>query len=187
MALVNMGSSGFIQAADEASAEAAHLRVVYDNSVEATLEALDWNFARVKVALADLDTPDDDWVYQYAYPANCVKARKILTSVRSAKPPPFEIGLNAAGSQKVINTDVEGAVLIYTARVTNTALFDSAFSEALSWKLALAAAGPLAGNDKNVFDKCRLGFAQALSQAQTINMNEGQEDEEPDASWITGR
>lgn len=185
MALVNVGSSGFIQSPTEASAEANHCRVVYDEAVKSTLEALDWNFARVKVALADLDTPDDDWIYQYAYPSNCVSARKILTTIRNEKPMPFKVGLNAAATAKVVNTDVSEAVLVYTALVTNEALFSSAFAVALSWHVAMSISGPLAGNDKNIMDKVNKGLATALAQAQTLDANEGQEDDERDAPWIT--
>jgi len=184
MALVNVGSSGFIQDPGENSAEANHCRVVYDEAVKSTLEALDWNFARVKVALADLGTPDGDWVYQYAYPSNCIKARKIQTAIRNEKPFPFKIGLNSAVTQKVVNTDIEDAVLIFTANVTNTELFSSAFAIALSWQIAMGISGPLSGNDKNIMDKVRTGLATALAQAQVLDANEGQEDDERDAPWI---
>lgn len=184
MALVNIGSSGFIQDPDENSAEANHCRVVYDEAVKSTLESIDWNFARVKVALADLGTPDDDWTHQYAYPSNCIKARKILTAVRNDKPYPFKAGLNSAATQKVINTDVEGAVLVFTANITNTDLFSSAFSIALSWQIAMGISGPLSGNDKNIMDKVTRGLASSLAQAQVLDANEGQEDDERDAPWI---
>ena len=184
MALVNIGSSAFIQSPTEASAEADHLRAVWDAALDTALESLDWNFARVKLALSDLSTPDDDWLYQYAYPSNCVKARKILTTVRNEKPLPFSVGLNAAGTAKVINTDVQEAVLVYTRRITDTLLFSSAFVTALSWQLATQVAGPLAGNDKQVIDKTMKGLAAALSQAQALEKNEGQQDDPQDASWI---
>jgi hypothetical protein len=184
MALTNVGSSGFVQSPTEQSAEASHCRVVYDNAVLATLESMDWSFARKKVALADLGTPDDDWLYQYAYPTNCAKARKILTKIRNAKPLPFEIGINSAGTQKVINTDAPDAVLIYTMKVTNEALFNSVFAEVLSWKMALLIAPAIAGNDKKILDSIRGGLAASLSNAHAVDSNEGQEDDPKDASWI---
>ena len=185
MALVRVGSSGFIQSPTENSAEANHCRVVYPNSVKATLEAtVDWSFARRKAALADLGTPDDDWSYQYAYPSNCIKARKILTNVRNAKPLPFKIGLNSSGTQKVINTDVSEAVLIYTMNVTNEALFSAAFAEMLSWKIALEIAPALSGNDQKVLSFVTQGLSAATANAYSNDANEGQEDDEKDASWI---
>ena len=153
MALVNVGSSGFIQSPTEDSEEANHCRVVYDEAIKSTLESLDWNFARVKAALSDLGTPDSDWLYQYAYPSNCVKARKILTTIRNEKPLPFQIGLNADANKKVVNTDVDSAILVYTADIKNEALFPSSFAIALSWHVAMSIAGPLAGNDKKIIPK----------------------------------
>lgn len=184
MALVNVGSSGFIQSDTEPSAEANHCRVVHDSSLKSALESLDWNFARIQVALADLGTPEVNWQYQYAYPSNCLKVRKIVTSSRLDKPLPFKTGLNSAGTQKVINTDVEGAIISFTANIENTALFPESFSQLVAWHIALGIAPALSGNDQKIFDKVRNGLSVALSHAQTVDANEGQEDDEQDAPWI---
>jgi len=183
MAMTNIGSSAVVEDVAELSSEALACRTVYNTSLKSTLEAIDWTFARQCVVLADLGTPPVGWSYQYSYPSNCLKARRLVLPSRLLKPEKFEVALKADGSSKVINTDIAEAVLRYTMNVTNEALFPETFAEALSWKLAYWISITLTG-DLKIRNSCTIGFNMSLGNAQTVDANEGVDDDQPEADWI---
>lgn len=144
VALSRVGA-GSIQSLTEATREARACRTHYELARDAALRDHDWPFARKRADLAVLTETVDDWDYVYQYPADCVAARLIL-NVASVDPKdriPFEVGVNAAKSSRVILTDEEDAILVYTALVSNTVVYDALFVDALAWRLAAELAVPL--------------------------------------------
>jgi hypothetical protein len=83
------------------------------------LQAARWNFARAQVVLSLLKdasaTPPDStpspWIYEYAFPADCIQARYIMPSFSSAPSSvPGTVALPSAGQAPVrfvISTDLD--------------------------------------------------------------------------------
>lgn len=188
LALSNIGVSQFIADVDapsERSNEAIVCRRWYDTCLNFALEDFDWNFARRRLALAELNvTPPSIWAKVYAYPSDCAAARSIeVTGLRRPlheERIPFEVAAETAatGDYKVIYTDLAEAVLVYTKRITDAGMFDAQFVMALSWLLAANIVMPLAVKPE-LADKARAAYAALKLQAFAKNLNEAEEGPEP--------
>ena len=111
--------------------------------------------------------PPPPWLYMYLYPADCVRMLRVklqpyarqttnvpIFSYSPAENTPMqELAIPfkrstdfADGKQRtVVLTNAQDALFVYTARVTNPALFDVLFTEALVNSLASELCIPLAG------------------------------------------
>lgn len=197
LALASIGTRSRIAALNEQSAEAIAVRLHYDTCLDAVLGAAHWNFARKQVAAAllkdgTLSPPDDvpqPWLFEYAYPSDCVTARYLMPLVTrapnagavlgapysSGAPVKFLVSTDVDATDtpnKVILTNEAQAVLVYTVRMTNTQLYDGPFVIALSNYLGARLSIDLTG-DKQL---ARMAFELAdrtCRQAQASNGNEG--------------
>lgn len=189
LALANIGSTASIQDLDtENSTEAFYARQHYDVSRAAVLVDFDWGFATKIDALAlsgDATVPSD-WTYAYVYPSDCLKAQSIYDSDTANNPLKFAIGINKALDTKLIFTDQASADLRYTADITNTTLFPSAFITALSWRISLDVSPALHG-DPEITSNAQRMYRFMIGRAATVDANEGQAAEPREADWITGR
>jgi hypothetical protein len=186
MALSRIGARSTIASLTEDSNEARHCKLLFDHARDATLEAFDWNFARVRVALAELGDEPTGWSYRYAYPSNCIQPRFLEAPTRTERRLPYRIEAKADLSGRVILTDVEDAVLVYTARVTDPALFTPSFVTALSWRLGADLAIPITGKE-SLQQRCLAMWQNTLNSAAVNDANAEAPDEIPDASWISAR
>jgi hypothetical protein len=170
----------------------------YDTSRRAVLRSCHWNFARRQQTLALLQdstatppgTVPQPWVYEYAYPQDCILARQVLptlgnpqvvipsgwSSVQTHSPPArFIVGndVDVTGNDiRVILTNQPQAQLVYTRDVTATALFDDEFVQAFTAYLACKLAQTL-GGDKGVISQ-NFQLADQISRAaRSRNGNEG--------------
>jgi len=140
------------------------------------------------------DVPPPPWQYMYLYPADCIRMLRVKFqpyTANSTSVPifpyspvdrfpaqemavPFKRATDFAdGKQRtVVLTNVPDALFVYTARVTNPALFDPLFTEALVTSLASELAIPLAGAPG-----LASGLAQKANQiimeARVADANEG--------------
>ena len=152
---------GFIY---EGSPVARAAVTLYGQTRDDLLRSKDWPFARSAATLVLLKTapvggyglnpwtsafPPPPWVYEYAYPTNCLK-------VRSVRPVPVIIpeldpqpnvftdadDTSLTPPAKVVLTNLARAQAVYTARVTDMtqweAMFTEAFVEALARRLGEA-------------------------------------------------
>lgn len=186
IALSHIGANANIASLTEQSEEAFHCNLLYASTRDTVLRAHPWGFAKRFLALSDVGTPQGNWSYRYAYPNDCISARKILQTTTGGDPIKFEVGLSDAYNSRTINTDQEKATLIYTYKVTNTLVFDPNFTNALSWLLAAYIAMPLT-RDKDRMSVAQQLYQGAINEAQTLNANEANEDLNQEAPWITGR
>jgi hypothetical protein len=185
LALSHIGA-GTISALTEVSAEAVQCSLHYDNALDFVLRDYPWNFATRRVTLAlSSDTPPDEWGYAYSLPSDCLWARRVVVS-NAATDPLFVIEINSTGDGKILLTNEVTAVLQYTARITETTLFDPMFSEAFSWKLASMIAFPLT-KSAELWNACQTMYINMKSAAQRADANEGQAETPPDADWIEAR
>lgn len=151
--------------------------------------------------------PAPPWLYEYAFPQDCISMRSIVQqSVNAYVGVPFTSNGQAsypygigAGSmfevtsdyvssaqQTVILTNQYQAIGIYTMRITNSALFDAMFVEALVQAMAAKLALALTGNVALAGTK----FAQAnamIKLARANDANEGLTIIDPVPDWLACR
>ena len=77
MALNHIGK-GTITSLHEDTEEARTCKVHYDLQRKVLLRSYNWSFALKTAELAQIDTTVPGWDYVYAYPNDCVMARKIF-------------------------------------------------------------------------------------------------------------
>lgn len=188
-ALSGIGSKSSIASLDEESAPAKQCKLHYASSRDALLENFDWGFSTRTIDLASVGTPPPDWMYQYAYPNNCLKAIEIVRASRNYPVIPFRIGYDPTLAAKVVLTDQETAELRYVEAVTDPNRFTESFRNALAALLAYRIAMPITRNLKikqSALDDYRL----AINAARVQSLNEGQDDKQadiPEASWLNAR
>lgn len=203
MALTNIASRHTIESLTESTKEANLVNIWYDISRKATLEALDWGFARKRQALATHteDPPSGEWQYRYQYPADCLKARRLENPVivnqsivrgvplQLVEPDaiPFEIEMAGTSFQeKTILTDLAEATLVYTFDQDITDTFSSTFSRCLSFELSSRIAMALTG--KLVIQEKMLEYWRLyLAIASQTDANEQVSRPPRDADHIRGR
>ena len=184
MALSECGAESTIESLSEDSEEARQCNLHYESCRDAVLRGKDWNFARQRVALADLGNPPDEWDYEYAYPTDCLNAREIINYSDPDDPIAFEVAYN--GSVKVIYTNQADAVLRYSARVSDPNLFDATFIEALVLALAVKVVIPLTESQRKL--KTLHGrYLGLMGSAEALDAGEGKQKPDRQASWIEAR
>jgi hypothetical protein len=186
LALSHIGASATISSLTEQSEEAFHCNLLYADARDSVLRTHPWGFAKRHLALSDMGSPPGNWSYRYSYPNDAIYAREILQTDTAGDPIKFEIALSDAYNSRVILTDQEDAVLVYTYKVTNTLAFDPLFINALTWKIAASVAMPLT-RDHERLKMAHQMYIEAVSQAQTFDSNESHEDINREAAWITAR
>lgn len=149
LALSHIGHRAVIADPDEATAEANHCRRFYPFALRVTLERFLWSFATRRVALAQVTNPVDHWMFAYAMPTGVVKARAVLLpeSTDDSKTQDYTVESAEDGSI-IILTNVEDAVLKYTALVEDTNKFTPLFSLVLSYDLGSLLCGPIPKDPK---------------------------------------
>lgn len=155
----------------------------YGPTVRDLLRSAPWNFARKTVTM-DLmfsalngDPVPIPWIFEYQYPQDCVKVRfvpalttpppglvpplmtnmsPVLPTVSTSRPAPFVIATDH--ELNVILTNVQDAMLVYTAAIFNPELWDALFMEGVVTLLAAKLAMPCVDDKK---------LALAMRQQQT--------------------
>lgn len=84
-------------------------------------------------------------VYDYVYgmPSDCLAPIEIWNGDKTADPIRYEIGTHSSLTSKVIKTDEEGAVFIYSVDITNLDVYMPDAILAMSYLLAIHIAMPL--------------------------------------------
>lgn len=182
------GTRSDVSALDEVSREAELCQLWYPSVRDTILAGAYWPSAKGIVRLSLLSTREEDtwvptepaipWLYAYSRPADYLRARFVSDMM------PFEVGL--FGEFPAILTNRESAILTYTRKITNTALFDPLLEVAIFTGLAAQLSGPLTGSRR----KAESLFQQAnnmLLQAREMNSNESSQTFESIPSWLSAR
>lgn len=197
MALDRLGLNP-IQSLDDQTREARCCKRNYELQRDSLLRKHDWGFAKSESQLALLTTTYSGWDYAYAYPGDCLKPREIFNaqdasrldstevSTTSKIPIKFEVRANDAGSNKVILTDEDDAILIYTAKITNANAFDTQFVESLVVKMAAVMAYPLK-RDRSMQKELMQEFLMLVGSAQASDAEESENDENDSGSFVRAR
>ena len=186
-ALGHVGVRSSVQSQTEATREAQHLAAIWGLSMEAELEAFDWNFLTAYRSLSALseDAPDS-WEYVYQYPSDCLRFRHVEGITRAdAEPIPYEIG-NGTGGSRVIFTDEESAVGVYSKNIFDPNLWSARFCIGLAWKLAVSLAMTEIGAPRDSTEMERIYMVE-MDRAKTQSANEEQRDGYRDSEGIRER
>ena len=177
LALSHLGVSKEIANVDtEQSQESKACRRFYDIAREAVLKDFNWPFA-TKFASLNLieEDPNEEWLFSYRYPNDCLFARRILSGFREDTELTmiqYKIGQDTQG--QLFYSDKENAELEYTSDITDVDRFSSDFKIALSYRLAhyiaprITAGDPFALADK-CFQKYMIEITKAAANAQNEN------------------
>jgi len=229
-ALASIGTRTTVASLTEKSTEAKQCNIIYEATRDELLSMAFWNFARKTDTAALIKSapgtptntvpanstwsniyPAPPWLFEYAYPSDCVHVRMVrpqpiqgytgpvpIFSTDVFAPPsqgaqdvaiPFMCTVDEDSSGNDINvilTNQYKALVVYTKRVTNPDIFSPAFTQALVVAMAAKLAQQLTG-DKALAQQ-KFGEANGwVVQARATDGNEGLTviDNMPD--WITIR
>lgn len=165
-----MGFKGaFLGSLYDGSMAAQKFLSLYAQTRDEELRNNDWGFAERNVALTLLKfappggyfppntwnpatNPPPGWQYSYQYPSDCLKVRAVkpvpLFNINfDPQPQVFSIDNDNSytPSQRVILCNVQNAVLVYSAQVTDPAEWDVGFVTVLSSRLERYVAAGLVG------------------------------------------
>jgi hypothetical protein len=209
LALARVGVSMFINDIAENTNENNVCQRFYGTVLDRCLSDLPWNFATRYADLQDIGSPPSQWLYRYAYPSDCLAARKLilktntavlttnlfvsdpylrtdLTLANQTDKIPFQIIEDESGGGLAIVTDAETPILIYTARIETTLLWSPKFVNAFAWLLASEIAPALSANPKYA-ESAGKAYEAAILNAGSANMNEGLEDNPATSEFVSIR
>lgn len=200
MALSRIGNGQRIDSLTERSKQAEECSLFYAQTRDWVLRDRPWPFATKFVSLAQSGiNPDPIYPYSYAFPTDCLFARKIVNQIFPVDYWPFAgndvcipqvqavpFRVIQGESTRLIATSVTPATLEYTVRIEDPGLFDPIFVSALAYKLAVEIAPALA-KEPSIADRMEAAYQGVVASAFAQGMNEGQGDRMPESIFITGR
>lgn len=131
-ALVYVGAA-LINSLDDQEKRAVLCKEQYPKRRDLLLRSHPWNFASRRIALTLTgNTPAFEFTSEYNLPADYLR----VLSTNQPNEVKWAIELNAAGNQKVIVAEVSSLKILYLAKITNPAIYEDSFAEALSLDLA---------------------------------------------------
>jgi hypothetical protein len=175
-ALQQIAAQTQITALDDGSPAALAASVIYAPTVQLMLREIEPDFARTTVALSlsSAATPIPPWAYEYLYPSTCVRLRQVRppgSGTGSLADPNDPVAIRAMVDfdtiasvvTKVILTNQQNALAVYTSSNVTEAQWDAAFSDAVVRRLANPLAMALSGRP----DFAREILMQSAQMAQT--------------------
>lgn len=204
LALLRIGINKQLASINDADPAADALRVLWTPIIDSMLRERPWPFALRQVELAVADTEKmTGWYYAYAYPSNFISVWRVVPAETSTTAPPlvysvtrdlatnlppttYPFGIGSLGAERIVFSNVNPAVAVGTYRVTDTGLFDSAFSDALAWRLAFECAPSLTKNTE-ARNTARTEYDLAVSMAFAASLNEPKPEDARDAEAIEAR
>lgn len=225
-ALAEIGAQASVSSINpsDGSAEGNVASLLYNIKIDDLMRAAHWNFTRYQAPLTLLKAakgtpenptgtttliPPSPWVYSYAYPSDCLKARYILpifptvggqvpftTADNTAIPgytSDFAVRFisgtdtDANGNKvRVILTNMSQATLVYTSRITDPNLWDPSFVQAAISYLGAWFVNALARNAALHKDQTQTAMA-IINKARVTDGNEGPVTMDHMPDWIRAR
>lgn len=214
MALSEVASRANVVAVNEATKEATACNLHYDNVRKTLLRAAHWGFARKQLDLVELgnaaaNTSLYPWAYMYEYPADCIKMRYLLWPPQTtssqvipasesvgalwtpSRASPFLIATCDIGSPtptptKVILTNVQAAIGVYTWDCNDETLWDEGYNDAVIAGLCSKLCLPLTGNIKMKVTFEQLAM-RIVNEARASDGNEAMPVSDHVPDWIMAR
>lgn len=210
LALARLGDEASVVSIDppDGSIQASHCARFLPMVRDSLLQSHAWGFALRREALAAVTMPagTSGWLYAYAMPNNCLQLLAVqepdasddFTAALSSDDPLRGIGtpahlveLSPEGAH-VIYSDVAAAVARFVQRVDDPTMWSPLFTEAMTWRLAGAVAGPLIKGDGGMRQALRCeemaGAVLARAKAQDAQQSRQRLMSQPLAtSWLAAR
>lgn len=204
LALSHIGAGDSISSlTTDVSATVDAVNAFLEATREQTLRDFPWPFATYTADstvtspggfVAVASSPNNEWGWSYRYPTDCVEIRRLWSGLRMDQPGsrvPYRIGFDGTtgtATGRLIFTDMEDAVMEYTAYVTDMSIYTVDFVMAWSYRLAWHIAPRLAMNyspetTKNLMQM----YAIQIARAQANAANEEQPDRPSEAEWTNNR
>ena len=167
-ALAHLGERP-IASLEDGSVASRACRLAYDRVRNELLRQHRWNFAVTRAVLSRLATaPLFGWNYQYALPADCLRALEVNDSeFGDMVTDPWTI------EGRVMLTNAETVNLIYVREVTDVSEFDDLFAEALSLKIAIRLSEIIRGSTGKTNELGALYERSIAPMARGVDSNEG--------------
>lgn len=163
VALSRIGANE-ITALDEATVESKLAVMLWEIARKATLRDHPWNFAITEVELSKLAVPATyNYSYSYQLPAGCVRLLEVY-DCRDFK---------VAGRN--IQTDNDTITIRYISDVTDTAMWDALFTDAMAQRLAAELAYPLTKSQATADTQVTL-YERKLAKARFVDSSEDIQD-----------
>lgn len=176
-----------IAAPTENSPEARACNKFYGPAREQTLRDHAWNFAEARVVMASIAVPAEypEYSYAYAWPSGCLRVLKVNNA--SGGNEKFKIARSSDGSGRMILTNAETAVLVYTADVSDPATFDPLYVRALARRLAADACPELLKGNMRKAQEQETYYLNEIHKAQARDAGEGEGEEAEEDTWLVAR
>jgi hypothetical protein len=183
LALLRVGVTSTIAALSEVSTEANACRVFFEQVRDAVLRDFPWGFATKRAALGLLaEAAPTNWAYAYQLPSDCLLVRGLVCpgarSLRADQRIPYEV------NGRKLFTDMPEAELLYTARVTDTSVFDPLAVSAIAWGMAVELGNAFLKPD--LARAAQQVYQLARSEAWAACLNEGH-DAPPESEFLSVR
>ncbi len=223
-ALLAIGSQSQVSSLNEGSAQANAAATLFTPAFESLARSAPWNCLRNEATLTLLSaaqgTPENPdgttlplppvpWLYQYAYPSDCLQMRFIVPSLPAPNSgvPIFSVNTNAAtwlpnGGQipyavayatdsnnnplNVILTNQSQAIAVYTVNQPNPQIWDSLFQAAMVASLAAYFVPALSLHMPLMQIQIKLA-EEMIQQARVRDGNEGVTSMDHTPDWIRAR
>lgn len=176
-----------VASAEENTPEAIQCRRYWDSARRQALRDFPWSFAQRRAWLGRQSLPsgyEAEFSFAYALPNDCLKAHEIRHE--GVSPKPFSLASRDEGGEPCLLTNASRALLLYTADVRQSALFDDLFSHALARKLACLVAVPLLKNNSGKVAELEKLYAESLPRAREASASELWK-RPSDDSWLAAR
>lgn len=188
LALARVGVREFIDSLDGAEAEAQACKVLYAHCRDTLLASFPWPFAQRRASLALVAGAErTNWTYAYALPADYLGGQAITGATRTPSSD-ARVSFTVEGdatSGRLLLADQEDIEFVYTAAVTDPALFSPLFADALAWLLARELSVTIP-NKADYRAQADTMFERQLSRAAAVALGESHE-VEPEAQLILAR
>jgi hypothetical protein len=198
IALLRVGQLQGITSLDDSSTQAQACKKLWDNARDATLEAAPWPFAARRHALTAItDGERGAWEFAYSLPADCIAPRHL--DVADADNPLGTYNTNPGEAEqlvfriegdetvgRVLLTNVEDAVLVYTARIEQPARWNPMARDALAYRLAADLAFGVAKKERLGFALMQ-AFERAIRLAAASSFNQERKEVSPESELILSR
>ncbi len=174
----------------DATQEATACRRFFEVVKKIVLREWSWPFARKQVLLGLItETPNNEWAFSYAYPADALKVIRILSGIRNdthATRVRMFIYRGAAGRE--IFTDQRDACLEYVVNEADIGRFPEDFVNMLALRLAAYIAPRLTRGDPNRLGVRALAlYNEERQEAMANSANEEEPDVENESALIDER
>lgn len=224
--LLSIGTRSSIASLTEGSTESNACSILFQPTFESLARSASWNCLRQQASLTllaaaqgtpenvdgtSLPLPPVPWLYQYAYPSDCLDVRSIIPALPNTTPAgttplttasnvnapwittPYQVNFvvaystDSSGSPIVtVLTNLSQAIAIYTVNQANPSIWDSLFSQAMVSSLAAYLVPALALNLPLMQMSIKVAEA-AILQARVRDGDEGSTSQDHIPDWIRAR